>query len=457
MSISVRILEIPEHLRDRIITDLQFRATPTKYKKNRHNNSYAPRPGKEVIAYRVVSGNDDDDRGETVAMPFHYTRTVLGLQSPPDRGVFQGIIEDRSVYAHLRPAQADMMGRVLCQMGKTHTALLGLHVGFGKSLLSIAIANKTRLKTMIITHRVLLSTQWKESIEKWSPRHTVVVFDPRASKNDDALSRVSDCDFLVCSVLNVEKVPASILRTIGFVVVDECHLISTECFSRSLHYLFPRYLVGLSATPYRSDGMDRLLELYFGETTAFVVPLKMAHVVYKVQTSFEPRIVLNRNGEMDWCSILDQQSRHEARNRMIVRICALFDDRKILVLCKRVQQATVLYEMARVSGIRATHLLGGASDFDKDADVLIATVQKAGVGFSHDILDMLVLASDVEEYYIQYLGRVTRRPDVAPVVVDIVDKNNVLQKHFRTRKKVYEEIGGVIRDFHTAFPGIDVI
>jgi superfamily II DNA or RNA helicase len=210
-------------------------------------------------------------------------------------------------------------------------------------------------------------------------------------------------------------------------------------------------MIGLSATPYRTDGLDKLIDLYFGKTR-FHRPLKMEHIVYKLETSFTPLTRTNRNGELDWNYILDQQCHHEKRNRMIVSICKLFPERHILILCKRVKQAEEILGIALEEHLSATSLIGSNNEFSKDAHVLIATVQKAGVGFSHDILDMLVLASDVEEYYIQYLGRVARRPDVLPIVIDIVDQNRTLKNHFRTRKKVYEEIGGSLHSFSSAFP-----
>ena len=80
----------------------------------------------------------------------------------------------------------------------------------------------------------------------------------------------------------------------------------------------------------------------------------------------------------------------------------------------------------------------------KNARILIATFQKVGTGFSHEKLDMLILATDAEEYFIQYLGRVFRRPDVEPLVFDIVDKHPILRRHFLTRRSIYQEVGGTI-------------
>ena len=82
--------------------------------------------------------------------------------------------------------------------------------------------------------------------------------------------------------------------------------------------------------------------------------------------------------------------------------------------------------------------------FDKESRILISSFQKVGTGFSHDKLDMLILGVDTEEYFLQYLGRVFRRKDSSPIILDIVDEHPVLWKHFRTRSKVYRESGGQI-------------
>lgn len=434
MSVSIPLHALNDEVKKQIVDDLHFQKTDATFKPK----SYS-KPSDEIVPYRIGT--------ENVHLPFDYAVNTMNTRLPC-RTTFSPIRENKIVYSELRDHQRQIFDEIVVHMGKRHTALLALHVGFGKSILAIALSNKIKLRTIIITHRVLLCNQWRESLSKWCPEHSTEIFDPKKG--------AVDCDFLICTVLNVPKINPDYARTIGFVVVDECHLISTAHFSKSLNYLSPRYMVGLSATPYRKDGMDKLIDMYFGEAR-FSRVLKLDHTVYKIQTSFEPEIRKNRSGEMDWGHILEQQCTHEERNRMVISICALFPERRILILCKRVRQAEMLHEMAVETQLSVTSLVGNKNTFSKDARILIATVQKAGVGFSHDVLDMLILASDVEEYYIQYLGRVTRRPDVVPIIIDIVDKNRTLQNHFRTRKKVYEEIGGRIQLFQEAYPSVRII
>ena len=98
-------------------------------------------------------------------------------------------------------------------------------------------------------------------------------------------------------------------------------------------------------------------------------------------------------------------------------------------------------------GESVTSLLGDQQEYDEGARILIGTNSKIGTGFDHARLDTLLLAADVEEYFIQYLGRIFRRPDVEPIIFDLVDKNSILKKHFSTRKSIYIESGGKIKNF----------
>jgi superfamily II DNA or RNA helicase len=135
----------------------------------------------------------------------------------------------------------------------------------------------------------------------------------------------------------------------------------------------------------------------------------------------------------------------EERNRMILDVILKHQDRHFLVLCKRISQARYLIEDLEKNGENVTSLLGNNNKFDEKSRILVATVQKCGVGFSHDVLDALVIASDMEEYFIQYLGRVMRTEEVEPIIFDFVDEHPILQRHFQTRKKVYQESGGIIK------------
>ena len=91
-------------------------------------------------------------------------------------------------------------------------------------------------------------------------------------------------------------------------------------------------------------------------------------------------------------------------------------------------------------------MIEDTNKFDQESRIIVASLQKCGVGFSHDVLDALIIASDMEEYFIQYLARVMRTEEVEPIVFDLVDDHKGLKKHFGQRKKVYTKAGGIIKE-----------
>jgi len=197
--------------------------------------------------------------------------------------------------------------------------------------------------------------------------------------------------------------------------------MGTEKLSESFSYIQPRYLIGLSATPYRSDGMDALLEVYFGKDKIFR-KLYHKHYVYKVKTTFVPEFQLGRNGKIDWNSLIESQTSDQNRNELIVRICRFFKNRTFLILSKRISQVMWLVDRFKELGESVTSLVGVQKKCDFDS-------------------------RDVEEYFIQYLGRIFRREDSEPLVFDILDDNQILAKHYRTRQKIYREHGGDVKPF----------
>ena len=150
---------------------------------------------------------------------------------------------------------------------------------------------------------------------------------------------------------------------------------------------------------------------------------------------------------MNWSKIIDQQCNNDMRNELIIRILKKYKDRNFLVLCKRIKQGDYLLERLQEEKEHVTSLLGKEQEFDRNARILVATSSKAGVGFDHDKLNALILASDIQSYFIQYLGRVLRKPDQEPIVFDLVDDNSTLIKHYRTRSKIYKNHGGTITKF----------
>lgn len=375
-------------------------------------------------------------------LPFYYARS----HPRPARESFPSI--SPKFIGTLRPHQEEVKKEAIQALNKYGAVTIAAYPSFGKTSLAIHISTLIKLPVLILCHRIVLIDQWKKSIEKFCPEARVQIL----SGND----KMEPCDFYIMNAANVPKKSRSFYSTIGFLIVDESHLIMAESLSRSMTYILPRYVLGLSATPYRYDGLNILFDLYFGPEK-IERKLFRKHTVYKVETGFKPQVEITRTGRMDWGNLIQQQSEYMPRNELIIRIVKHFSDRVFLILCKRISQAKYLIQRLNEEKELVTSLVGTEQEYDPSARILVGTSSKCSVGFDHPRLNTLLLAVDLEQYFIQVLGRVFRTPEVEPVIFDLVDTNSVLTKHFKSRCATYIEHGGDIKIFHNIFPMFPMI
>lgn len=376
-------------------------------------------------------------KGNQLTVPFSYNRNF------PRRERKEFPVSDIKFVGELRPNQKEVKKEAITILNNTGAVIIACATGYGKTITSINIASKIGLKTLAISHRIVLINQWKQAFERFCPESTCQILTTKTKKKN--------CDFYIMNASNISKRDISDYDDIGCVIVDECHIIMAEKLSESLRYLNPRYLIGLSATPYRSDGLNVLIDMYFGKNK-IIRKLWRKHTVYKVDTGFVPEVKQNKMGKVDWCSVIDSTCNNEDRNEIIINIVKKFKDNVFLILCKRVSQAQYLEKRLKEENEDTTSLIGKNQDYEQKSRILVGTVGKCSVGFDHPRLNALILASDVEQYFVQYLGRVFRREDTIPIIFDLVDDFPLLYKHFRTRCGVYKEHGGICKNFLTEFP-----
>jgi superfamily II DNA or RNA helicase len=341
-------------------------------------------------------------------------------------------------------------------LNRTRSVVLSLHTGFGKTVLALYIAYKIGLRTVILCHRKIIIQQWVESIKKYLPNATYAILNEPVKKKDrkefpNWVNEDENPDFLICNVINVPKKDRMFYSSYGLVVVDEIHTVCTNSFSKSLLFIYPKYLIGLSATPFRSDGLDRILEIFVGPEIVYRKLFKPFNV-YKINTLYKPETSLNISGNLDWNSILEGQSTNKKRNQLIVNLCRFFCNRNILVLVKRIEHANTLSSMLKVYGEDVDIFCGNNKVVNYNCRILIASYSIAGVGFDHPGLNMLIGAADVQEQFMQYIGRIFRRDDVSPMYIDMIDENSTIKKHSTSRIKICKEIGATVKDFHKIFP-----
>ncbi len=380
----------------------------------------------------------------SVRVPFYY-----GMQNggAPSSGHEKMQSEFNTL---LRDYQHVMKNNVLRVLKKNKCAILSSYVGAGKTVIAIDIACKTKLRTLVVVNRILLLEQWEKSIRQFTTCETVDILTSKTTKGTGA----TGADFAVINGQNITKISPAVLEKYGCVILDECHTLMSSGMGIKLLQLTPKYLLGLSATPYREDGFHKILEYYFGNGIVFT-KLNRKHLVYTTMTKIPFATTKGYGGTIDFNKILDSLGKNKKRNDMIIDVVSRLlerADRCCLVLVKRISHGETLANKLCEMGIDVQQMYGktapvkgkGGGSGGFTGRVLITTTSKAGVGFDCPRLNTLVLAAPIKNYFIQYLGRVMRSPEGVPEVYDFVDDNYILKTHYKERVKIYTEHGGVI-------------
>jgi len=424
MSIKLKLDEISEELKTKIHNDLTITI---------NSNKFAVKASERyVYAYEIVD--------EYIYIPFYYGINIFNKDKRPPRNNFTPL--KISFKGTLRPEQEIVKKEAVDLLNKNSAVIISTYTGFGKTIGAIDIAVSIKLKTLIVIKQLVLKEQWIESINKFCPDAIVKYFTPK--------SKDSDCDFGIMSAQNIQKLDRSFFKSFGTVIVDEVHTVMAESLSKSMYFLNPRYAIALSATSYRPDAFDGLIDLVFGTKKVFR-QLNRPYLVYKIDTGFKPIVELSQNGRINWGTLLDSQANSKERNELIIKIIKHFKERSFLVLTKRVEQAKYLNDRFIEEKELVTMMIGNKQTYDDTKRILIATYAKGGCGFDAPRYDTLLLAGDISEYFSQNLGRALRRVDSSPIIFDLLDKNPILMKHFMTRVDVYKNSGGKIENLKIDF------
>jgi len=218
-----------------------------------------------------------------------------------------------------------------------------------------------------------------------------------------------------------------------------------------------RYMTGLSATPWRRDGLSRLIYWHLGDKVHEVDQEALveaghvleAEVIWR-ETDFRPTFAPSE----EYSRMLSELTQDPARNALIAEDVAkeaANGGGVCLVLTDRKAHCEALVELLEDRGIDAHLLTGDLSPGDRRqvvedlsggrVKVLVATGQLIGEGFDCKELSTLFLATPIKfnGRLIQYLGRVLRPApgkDKARVF-DYVDPTPVLEYAAVGRQRVY--------------------
>ena len=336
----------------------------------------------------------------------------------------------------LRESQQDVYDAI------EDNAIINAFVSWGKTFTALAVAAKLGQKTLVVTHTVSLRTQWEKEIRK--------VFGIEPGIIGSGKYDISP-PIVVGNIQTLYKLRGKIEKEFGTIIIDECHHIPANTFSKLVDASYARYKIGLSGTVQRKDGKHVIMPDYFGHTK-FTPPKEnyMEPTIEVIQT----KIRFMDGAKIPWANRINDLVRQEEYGKLICFLAAAYrkQGHKVLLLSDRV------YFLKRVKETLGEHceLITGEvplAEREKKiervqsgkVDILLGTQSIFSEGISVNPLSCLILATPVSNTPLltQLVGRVIREypGKIDPVVVDINLKGKTAEKQAKLRLGHYLQQG----------------
>ncbi|MGD0230539.1 MAG: DEAD/DEAH box helicase family protein [Syntrophorhabdales bacterium] len=375
----------------------------------------------------------EDHRPITSRVPVRFTGTLLPLQK-----------------------------RALRELSSQESGVLVAPPGSGKTVIACALIAKRKLPTLILVHRKQLADQWKEQLLQFTDlgKGQIGTFDAKETR------RKGIVDVGMLQTLARDHDPDRLLDGYGHIVIDECHHVPAVSFESVLKRIQARHFLGLTATPYRKDGLEKIITMQCGPVLHTMEETKaqsqLSRQVFVRETGF--RMGPEASAQPALYEIWQALVTDVERLRLVASdvIAAIEEERFPLVLSDRrdhlellLAEITAAHEHA--AGFLFTSGVGKRQRNRMMEEImamrergefpfLLSTGSLIGEGFDLPELCTLVLAMPLsfKGRLVQYAGRLHResagKQDVR--IYDYVDVNlGLCITMFRKRMTTYRKMG----------------
>ena len=353
--------------------------------------------------------------------------------------------------------------------------ILSAATAFGKTVVCSNMIAERKISTLILLESSALIEQWQDALERFlkfgeePPEYETKSGKKRRRKSvvgiihgpKDTSTGIVDIAMAGSLCKKGEFHPR--LREYGMVLVDECHHSASDTLRSVLQEVHARYVYGVTATPFRGDGLEKINEMLLGPVRfQYSAKEKAAEqgIGHYVVPRFTRTVLPFCQEKIHVTQAYERLRENESRNELIAADVkrTLENGRTPVILTRFTNQAAALYGLLRPFSQNSFLLTGEMPKKERDATVramanvppeeslaLVATGQLVGEGFDFPRLDTLFLATPVSWKGVveQYAGRLHRdylgKKDV--IIYDYVDSHipvfdNMYAKRLRTYKRI---------------------
>lgn len=243
------------------------------------------------------------------------------------------------------------------------------------------------------------------------------------------------------------------------IVVHNCHHISSKVFSRALRKINSQYMIGLSATPNRKDGLTKVFKWYIGDVVYSKKHqdsniVNVERLIIKSDNEEYSKEYLNYRGNPMMPKMINNIVQNLHRTKLIVYWIKelLKENRKIIVLSDRRAHLEDFYNLLKEENIDSVgYYVGGMKQADLDISatksVILGTFHISSEGLDIPGLDTEILATPKSDI-VQSVGRILRKihTDKPAKIIDVVDKFSLFENQALKRCKLYNTRKYIIDD-----------
>lgn len=393
-----------------------------------------------------------------------YIETISKIYIPRSYGIWNfGKVKESENYigcnfcsdikfsGELRNDQIEPYNCILNACKEDGGGILSLMTGGGKSIIALKLIETLQKKTLIVVNKIALKAQWEREIKTFLPNAKIGSIRGQKIKKDELLN----CDIIIGMLQSLSQIdyPKELFSQIGCTIYDEVHNVSSKTFSKVLFKTTSKYMIGLSATPERADGLSYLFKWHIGNVVftsknerrglnPIVKLIKLNSTEYKTATT--------KCGKLNYSEMINTLTKMESRNIYILSILQNLikeKERKILVLSDRREHLINLFNNFKKENDDCGLFLGAMKieelEKTKTTKVIFATYKAFGEGVSEKDLNTLVLVTPKKcndsGNLDQIVGRIFRKEHVEtnPLIIDLIDNFSIFRQQANGRISFY--------------------
>src|SRR5699024_9399748 len=148
----------------------------------------------------------------------------------------------------------------LGDLQKYQYGVLSAATGFGNTIVAASMITRRKVNALVIVHRTALLEQWMAKLAAFLDMPTSSIGHIGGGKHKPT----GNIDVATIQSLTYTGEAKSIITQYGHVMVDERHELSDVTIEEVVKKIRPKFILGLTATPKRKDGMHPIITMQCG-------------------------------------------------------------------------------------------------------------------------------------------------------------------------------------------------